>query len=76
MVSLVDMKINQSGIVIKINGGAELVRRLEALDVRVGKKITKLSSMIMRGPIVVKVNGCQVAVGRGMAKKIMVEVNK
>ncbi|MDO8886608.1 FeoA family protein [Candidatus Oleimmundimicrobium sp.] len=75
MVSLVDMKINQTGIVIKINGGAGLVCRLEALDVRVGKKITKLSSMIMRGPIVVKVNGCQVAVGRGMAKKIMVEVD-
>jgi len=76
MISLADMKINQSGIVIKIDGGAGLARRLEALDVRVGKKIIKLSSMIMRGPIVVKVNGCQVAIGRGMAKKIMVEVAK
>ncbi len=75
MISLVDLEINQTGTVVKVGGGAGLMHRLEILGIREGKKITKLSSMIMRGPIVVKVNGCQVAVGRGMAKRIMVEVD-
>jgi len=74
MISLADMKVNQIGTVIRVDGGAGLAKRLEAMGIREGKNITKLNCMMMRGPIIVKINGCQVALGRGMAKKIMVEV--
>ena len=67
------MRIGQSGVVIQIQGGHGLVNRLNALGIRAGKRITKLSSMIMRGPVTIQVDGAQVAIGFGMAHRIIVE---
>jgi ferrous iron transport protein A len=69
------MKQGQSGYVINIQGGHGMVRRLEALGLRVSKRVRKVNSMFMRGPIVVEVDGAQIAVGYGMASRIFVEVN-
>ena len=49
--------------------------RLEALGVRPGKKVTKVSSMLFRGPVTLRVGSTQVAVGFGMANRIIVEVD-
>jgi len=46
------------------------------LGIRPGKKVTKLSSTLFRGPVTLRVNNTQVAVGFGMAKKIIVEADK
>jgi ferrous iron transport protein A len=37
-----------------------------------GQRVRKLSALAMGGPIVVRVNRAQVAIGRGMAQKVMV----
>lgn len=75
MKSLADMKIGERGAVLKIDGaGAQ--KRLETLGIREGSLITKVGSMLFRGPVVVKAGGCQIALGYGMAKKIMVEVKE
>jgi len=71
--TLTQMRIGQSGVVIQIQGGHGLVNRLDALGIRAGKRITKLSSMIMRGPVTIQVDGAQVAIGFGMAHRIIVE---
>ncbi|PIU56399.1 MAG: hypothetical protein COS88_02920, partial [Chloroflexi bacterium CG07_land_8_20_14_0_80_51_10] len=48
--------------------------RLTALGIRPGKRITKLSSMLMHGPVTVELDaGHQVAIGFGMAGKIIVD---
>lgn len=65
----------QSGTVIQIFGGHGLVNRLYALGIRPGKRITKISSMFMRGPVTLQVNQSQVAIGFGMAGKILVEMD-
>jgi len=67
------MRTGQSGVVVQIQGGHGLTNRLNALGIRPGKKITKVSSMFMRGPVTVQVDRAQVAVGFGMAKRIVVE---
>ncbi len=72
--TLAQMETGQSGIIIQILGGHGFVRRLEALGVRPGKKITKISSMLLRGPVTIQVDNTQVAIGFGMANKIIVEV--
>lgn len=72
-ITLTQMRIGQSGVVIQIQGGHGLVNRLNALGIRPGKRITKLSSMIMRGPVTIQVDGAQVAIGFGMARRIIVE---
>ena len=70
---LTQMKIGQSGVVIQIQGGHGLINRLNSLGIRVGKKITKTSAMIMHGPVTIQVDRTQVAIGYGMARRIIVE---
>jgi len=73
---LAEMRTGQTGTVVGVMGGHGLIRRLDALGIRPGRKVTKLSSTLFRGPIILRVNSTQVAVGFGMARKIIVEVDK
>lgn len=75
-VDLTQLEVGESGTVVEIQGGYGLVRRLESLGIRVGKKLTKISSQFMRGPITVKIDNFQVALGFGMARKIIVRVKR
>lgn len=72
---LTKMEAGQNGIIVGVSGGHGMVRRLEALGIRPGKKITKVSTMLFRGPVTVRVDNSQVAIGFGMASRVMVEVN-
>jgi ferrous iron transport protein A len=74
-VSLSHMLAGQTGRVVEIGGGRGLVRRLSAMGIRPGSRITKVSSMFMRGPVTVRVGQTQLAVGFGMARKILVELD-
>jgi len=75
-VDLTQLEEGESGVVVDIQGGYGLVRRLESLGIRVGKKVTKVSSQFMRGPITVRIDNSQVALGFGMARKIIIRVAK
>jgi len=75
IVTLRQMQSGQSGKVVEIQGGHGLVNRLNALGVRPGKKITKVSSMLMRGPVTIQSGNTRIAVGFGMANKIIVELD-
>ena len=74
-ITLAGMQIGQSGVVIRIQSGHGLVNRLNSLGIRPGKRITKVSSMIMRGPVTIEVDRAQVAIGFGMARRIIVELD-
>ena len=73
-VSLASMKAGESGIVVQFLGGHGFINRLNALGIRLCKKITKVNSMLMRGPVIVDVDGMKIAVSYGMAQRIMMEV--
>ena len=72
-VPLTRLNVGQSGVVVQVQGGLGLANRLSAIGIRPGKKITKVSSMLMRGPVTVYVDRAQVAIGFGMARRIIVE---
>jgi len=74
--TLADMRSGQTGTVVEILGGHGLVRRLDSLGIRPGKKVTKISSALFHGPVVLKVDSTHIAVGFGMAKRIVVEVDR
>jgi len=76
LVHLSEMYPGQSGRVARIEGGAGLFSRLSAMGIRPGKKITKISSMLMRGPVTVQSGSTRLAIGFGMAQKIYVELDK
>jgi len=73
-ISLTKLKTKQSAVVKTIEGGQGLLRRLEALGIRKGKKITKISSHFWRGPVTVLAGKTKIAIGYGMAQKIKVRV--
>jgi len=75
-VTLTDMKPGQNGILVDILGGHGMKKRLDALGLRFSKQIRKISSMLMRGPIVVEVDNVQIAIGYGMASQIIVEIKQ
>ena len=74
-ISLSRMEAGQSGTVVQIEGGRGLINRLSALGVRPGQRVTKVSSMFMRGPVTIEVGNAQVAIGFGMAMRIIVELD-
>ena len=76
LVTLRQMQSGQSGKVVQVQGGMGLANRLSALGVRPGKKITKVSSMLMRGPVTVQSGNTRMAIGFGMANTIIVEIEE
>jgi ferrous iron transport protein A len=73
-ISLVQMEAGKRGILVNVQGGHRLVSRLAALGIRPGKRITKISSMFMRGPVTIQVDNTRVAIGFGMAKRMVVKL--
>ena len=72
-VSLVHLKPNHKGKVSEISGGLDLQNRLMSMGLYVGKEITKLSYVGLRGPVVIRVGRSVLALGHGMATKIIIE---
>jgi ferrous iron transport protein A len=73
--NLSELRAGESGKIARIDGGYGMVRRLAALDIRPGQKIKKLNSSFIRGPVTIEVNRAQIAIGFGMANRIIVEVD-
>lgn len=76
VISLNELKPNEKGIVQKIDGGTYLIDRLNALGIRPGKEIAKISSMFTSGPVTIQIDRSQVAIGHGMAKKIFINTDR
>jgi ferrous iron transport protein A len=74
-ITLTRMQSGQSGTVVQIQGGHGIVSRLNSLGIMPGKKITKVSSMLMRGPVTIEVDRVQVAIGFGMANRVIVKAD-
>jgi len=73
-IPLADLKENEGGIIIRLEGGQGFQRKLRTLGIREGKKIRILTRMF-RGPIVVEVDGRSTTIGRGMVRRIIVDVH-
>ena len=64
------------GRITVLSAGPGLCRRLEEMGLRSGLEVVKISGMPLRGPVVVQVGGTRLAIGHGMAKKLMVEMER
>jgi ferrous iron transport protein A len=74
LIPLTSLPQGELATVWEFVGGREMVRRLEAMGVRKGKHIKKISGQLMRGPITVQVEHTKISIGYGMASKIMVDL--
>lgn len=68
------MKTGQKGTVADIEGGHAFVHRLSSMGIHRGREVTKVSQFVLRGPVAIKVGRGIVALGYGMAHKVIVEI--
>jgi len=64
---------NKEAVVVEVNGGMGLTRRLSEMGFTYGSKVKVLHST-PPGPILVIVRGSRIALGRGAAMKIIVSL--
>ena len=64
---------NRKAKVIDIQGGQGIRQRLGQMGIHPGDTIMMLRYGALRGPILIEVHGSQVALGRRIASRILVE---
>jgi len=74
--SLVEAPVDKSLRIVDIAGGESVRRRLLAIGFHKGDLVVLDSLAILKGPILVRssASGTRIALGRGVARKITVEV--
>ncbi len=71
MKTLLDVKEGESVKVIEIKGSSCFCKRMTAVGLFPGSRIKVVKTV--PGPIIVDVAGSRFALGRGMAKRVLVE---
>jgi ferrous iron transport protein A len=76
IIDLTQMQQGETGLIKEVQGGHGIIRKLQSMGVRPGKKITKVSSHFWHGPQTIALDNIQVAIGYGIAKKIFIEIEE
>lgn len=72
-VPLSGLATGQKGVIRELCGGRQFSQRVVALGFTLDAEVTVVQNY-GRGPMMVLARGCQVALGRGEASKIVVEI--
>ncbi len=75
MMALDTVEVRKQVRVIVIDGGHRVRSHLNTLGIHVGDWLTVVERAPFRGPVLVEVNGTRLALGRGVASKIQVEID-
>jgi ferrous iron transport protein A len=70
---LTDIKNGKTVTIVSIMGGKWSTKRLVDLGLTVGTEIKMLRASFFSGPIEIEIGGSKLALGRGLASKIMVQ---
>ena len=72
---ITELRPKESAKVISIEGGINFKEKLNTLGIRKNIKIKKMSDSFLKGPIVIKINLMEIAIGWRMANKILVQTD-
>jgi len=72
---LINLQPGKEAVVLKIEGGMGIKRKLQAMGIYVGNQIKVIQSL-SRGPIIIESGNTRLAIGRGMAEKMEVQINE
>lgn len=73
LVTLAALEEGREGEIVLAVGGHRLIMRLCDLGLTPGTKFRVLKKGLMGGPIILEVRSCEIAIGRGIASKILVK---
>ena len=76
LISLSELKEGQSGKISFIRGGHNVLQRLLDMGLTPSTKITLMNAAPFEGPIQISVRGSKLALGRGIASKVFVEIEQ
>ncbi len=76
IIDLTKMQPGERGLINQLDGGEHFTKKVQSMGIRPGKRIKKVSSHFWRGPQTVEVDNSRFAIGFGMSKKILVEVER
>lgn len=74
-VTLDQMKKGSKGKIISVMGGRGAAMKLSAQGISPGMTVEKISEL-RGGPVVLRIGRSQVAIGLGLARKVLVEVDE
>ncbi|MBN1102905.1 MAG: ferrous iron transport protein A [Deltaproteobacteria bacterium] len=74
--TLEKLKAGETAIVTDILGGRTVRNRLNGLGLHPSDKVRILRNGFFGGPLLIEVHGIEVGIGRGMAEKIQVEIER
>jgi ferrous iron transport protein A len=67
--------VHRQARVIMIDGGHKIRSYLNTLGIHIGDWLTVVQRAPFRGPVLVEIHGSRVALGRGIATKIRVDMD-
>jgi ferrous iron transport protein A len=70
---LVNLREDDEARIIRLEGGRHFQRKLRTIGIREGKTIIMLAKQPLGGPLVVEIDGRETTMGRGMARRVIVE---
>jgi Fe2+ transport system protein FeoA len=73
MCTLTDLAEGEKGVIVRAVGGFGLVRRLAEMGLTPGVEIKLLRKGSFGGPIEIEVRGVALALGRGVASRVLVK---
>lgn len=73
MKTLLDIENGKKIKILKISGGKGIRHHLQCLGIHVGDIAVLKKSSFLGGPVLLEVNGYDLALGKGVASKIEVE---
>jgi DtxR family Mn-dependent transcriptional regulator len=76
LIALSELKEGQSGKISFIRGGHNVLQRLLDMGLTPSTKITLMKAAPFEGPIQISVRGSKLALGRGIASKVFVEIEQ
>jgi DtxR family Mn-dependent transcriptional regulator len=71
--TLIELKIGEKGKIFDIRGGRRLIQRLNDLGLTIGAIVTIQGEAPFAGPVRLLVRGSTLAIGRGIAARIIVQ---
>ena len=75
MMALDTVEVRKQVRVVAIDGGHRVRAHLNTLGIHVGDWLTVVERAPFRGPMLIEVNGTRLALGRGVAAKVQVEID-
>ena len=74
IISLLKMERGERGKIVRLEGGKGFQGNMRARGIREGKMLVVKQIQPWGGPVLINVEGEEVALGRGMAEKIFIDI--